>query len=108
MQFNSPAFMATLRIEDKWFVVKELQRVTDKMALADFGTDFSSFSAVAREMAVLMAYSQIRSSGHMGADTTDDLKRFAGKKQWQKDIIEVSGELARKNNKYYKEYLKVE
>ena len=108
MQFNSPAFMATLNIDNKWFVVKELQRVADKMALVDFGTDFSSFSAVAREMGVLMAYSQIRSSGHMGSATADDLKRFARKKQWQRDIIELSGELARKNNKYYKEYLKVE
>jgi len=34
--------------------------------------------------------------------------RFAEKSQWQKDIIEVSGELARKNNKYYKEFTKVE
>ena len=108
MQFNAPAFMATLNIEGKWFVVKELQRVTDKMALVDFGSDFSSFSAVAKEMAVLMAYSQIRSSGHIGADTADDLKRFASKKQWQRDLIDLSGELARKNNKYYKEYLKVE
>jgi len=108
MQFNSPAFMSTLNIEGNWFVVKELQRVTDKMALVDFGTDFSALSAVACEMAVLMAYSQIRSSGHLGADTADDLKRFARKNQWQKDIIELSGELARKNNKYYKEYLKVE
>ena len=108
MQFNSPAFMSSVNIDGKWFVVKELQRVSDKMALADFGNDFSSLSAVAKEMAVLMAYAQIRSSGHMGASTADDLKQFAKKKQWQKDLIELSADLARKNNKYYKEYLKVE
>ena len=108
MQFNSPAFMSAINIDESWFTIKELQRVTDKMTLADFGTDFSSFSAVACQMAVLMAYSQIRSSGHMGSSSADDLKAFGKKKQWQKDIIEISGELARKNNKYYKEYLKVE
>ena len=48
------------------------------------------------------------SSGHLGASTADDLRRLAKKKQWQKDIIEVSGELAKRNNKYYNEYLKVE
>ena len=104
MQFNSPAFMSTVNIHGKWFMVRELQLVTDKMTLAGFGNDFSSFSAVAREMAVLMAYAQLRSSGHSGASTADDLYGFARKKQWQKDIIEVSGELAWKNNKYYKEY----
>ncbi len=108
MQFNSPAFMATVNIDSKWFMVRELQRVSDKMTLADFGTDFSSFNAVAKEMAVLMAYAHIRSSGHMGSSTADELKQFAKKKQWQKDIMEVSGELAKRNNKYYKEYVKVE
>ena len=108
MQFNSPAFMASVNIDDKWFMVRELQRVSDKMTLADFGTDFSSFSAVAKQMAVLMAYAHIRSSGHMGSSTADELKQFARKKQWQKDIIELSGELAKKNIKYYREYVKVE
>ena len=108
MQFNSPAFMATVNIDGKWFMVRELQRVSDKMTLADFGTDFGSFSAVAKEMAVLMGYAHVRSSGHMGSSTADELKQFAKKKQWQRDIIQVSGELAKKNNKYYKEYVTVE
>jgi len=108
MQFNAPAFMASVNIDGTWFRMREMQRVSDKMSLADFGNDFSAFTAVARQMAVLMAYAHIRSSGHMGASTADDLKAFAKKKQWQKDIIDVSAELARKNNKYYKEYLKVE
>ena len=106
MQFNCPAFKSTVQIDGKWFVVKELQLDADCMSLEDFGTDCGLLSEVAREMAVLMAYSQIRSSGHLGAATADELKRFAEKKQWQKDIIELSGDLARRNNKYYKEFTK--
>ncbi len=108
MQFNAPAFMASVDIDGIWFRVRELQRVADKMTLADFGTDFSSFIAVARQMAVLIAYAHIRSSGHMGSSTADDLKAFAKKKQWQQDIIELSSTLAAKNIKYYQQYLKVE
>jgi uncharacterized protein (DUF2252 family) len=108
MQFNSAAFMATVSIDSKWFMVRELQRVSDKMTLADFGSDFGSFSAVAKEMAVLMGYAHIRSSGHLGSSTADELKQFAKKKQWQRDIVQVSGELARRNAKYYKDYVKVE
>ena len=81
-------------------MVKELQLVSDKMALTDFGNDFNGLSCVATEMAVLMAYAHLRSSGHMGSSPADELMRFGSKNQWQKDIIEVSGELARKNNKY--------
>jgi len=108
MEFNSPAFASSVFIDNKWFMVKELQPLADRMSLQDFDNDFSSLAAVAREMAVLMAYAHIRSSGHLGASNADDLKRFADKKQWQKDIIELSGDLAKKNAKYYREFTKVE
>jgi len=106
MQFNSPAFSSAVNIDKKWYVVRELQRQEDRMSLEDLDNDFGQLSAVARQMAVLIAYAQIRSSGHMGASTADDLKRFAEKKQWQKDIIELSGVLAKKNGKYYREFMK--
>lgn len=108
MQFNSPAFSATVDIDKKWHVVKELQYQADRMSLEDFGKDFGTFVAVAKELAVLMAYAQIRSSGHSGASGADDLKRFADKKQWQKDIIDLSAVLAKRNNKYYREFTKTE
>ena len=107
MQFNSPAYSATTNIDGKWYVVKEMQLLDDKMALTKLDNDFGSFSAMAKQMAVLMAYAHIRSSGHYGASTIDDLKRFAEKKQWQKDILDLCGVLAKKNNKYYKEFMKV-
>jgi len=108
MEYNAPAFSSSVNIDGKWFIVKELQYLADRMNVADFKNDFNLFSTVAGEMAVLMAYAHIRSSGHMGASTADDLKRFAEKKQWQKDIIEVSATLAKKNGKYYREFMKVE
>jgi uncharacterized protein (DUF2252 family) len=106
MQFNSPAFSSAVNIDKKWYVVKEMQRLEDRMSLADFDNDFGHLSVVARQMAVLIAYAQIRSSGHLGSSTADDLKRFDEKKQWQKDIIELSGVLAKRNNKYYREFMK--
>ena len=106
MQFNAPAFVAPLEISGKWYMVKEMQPVSDKMSLESFGTDFKTFSEVAEEMAVLLAYAQLRSSGHLGSSTADDLRQFVAKKQWQKDIVEASFLLAKKNNKYYKEFMK--
>jgi len=106
MQFNSPAFTAPAYIDGKWYVVKEMQMIEDKLAVAGLGADFGTLSAVGRQMAVLTAYAQIRSSGHMGSDTADDLKRIADKKQWQKDIIELSAEMARRNTKNYRDFTK--
>ena len=108
MQFNSPAYSSTTKINNKWYIVKEMQLLDDKVAVSGLDSDFGNLSAVSKEMAVLIAWSQIRSSGHLGSSTADDLKRFAVKKQWQKDIIDLSGELAKRNNKYFREFTKTE
>ena len=103
MQYNAPAFLSPFFFNNKWFIIKELQPISDKMALANFGGDFKTFSEVTIEMSKLIAYSHIRSSGHLGS--ADELCKFATKKQWQRDLIELSAELARKNNKYYKDFM---
>lgn len=107
MQFNSPAFIASVQMDRKWFRVRELQLTEDRMDLAHFGTDFGLLSEVAAEMAVLLGYAHIRSSGHLGASTADELMDFAGRNQWQRDIIELSGELAKRNNKYYQQFMNI-
>lgn len=106
MQFNTASFLASVRIENKWFVVKEMQPVIDKMTLTDFKEDFASFREVAIDMAPLIAYAHLRSSGHHGASTADDLMGFAHKQQWQDDVLTLSAELAAYNNHYYKAFLK--
>ena len=106
MQFNPPAYSSSVYIDGKWYVVKELQMLDDKMAVSGLDSDFGNLSACAKEMAALIAYAQIRSSGHLGSSTADDLKRFAEKKQWQKDILELSGDLAKRNSKYFREFCK--
>ncbi len=107
MQFASPAFLSPLKIDDKWYVVKEMQALSDKMSLEHFKNDFGKLTEVAQEMSRLMAYAHLRSSGNFGASSTDELVAFAEKKQWQKEIIDVSGVLAIKNEKYFKAFSKL-
>ncbi len=106
MQYSAPAFMVPHKIADKWYVVKELQPISDKIAVSSFNNDFSRLAEVAVEMAKLLAYAHLRSSGQIGASSADELVKFAAKKQWQKDIIELSGALAKKNDQYYKAFCK--
>lgn len=108
MQYNAPDFMATARINKKWFIIKELQPLADKLSLKEFDNNFSAFTDAATSMAPLIAYAQLRSSGHNGAATAEDLMRFAGKKQWRKDLVEVSAHLADCNAKYYNTFVKSE
>ncbi|PQJ12742.1 hypothetical protein CJD36_003060 [Flavipsychrobacter stenotrophus] len=102
MQFTPPAFIVPHKMADNWYVVKELQPSSDRMSLEYFDQDFSRLSEVAKEMARLLAYAHLRSSGNFTASTTDELVKFAKKQQWQRDILDLSGTLAIKNQKYYK------
>ena len=106
MQYDAPAFNVPYKIADKWYVIKELQPTEDKISIKSFQNDFGKLTDVANEMIKLIAYSHLRSSGHLGASNADELVKFAGKKQWQKEIIELSGILAKKNEQYYKTFCK--
>ncbi len=105
MQFNAANFLSSVRIDNKWFVVKELQPVIDKLAIENFKNDFPLFKEAALMMAPLLAYDQLRSSGYSGSSTADDLMRFAHKQQWQADVVELANDLAELNGKYYKKFL---
>ena len=106
MQYAPPDFMASFKAGNKLFIVKELQPKADKMSIDYFKKDFVKLVRVAKEIAKLIAYAQLRSSGNLGASNIDELVKFTAKSQWQKDIIDVSATLADKNNKYYKAFLK--
>jgi len=108
MQFCPINFLSSVKIEGKWFVVKELQPMIDKMTIESFKDDFSAFKEAALDMAPLLAYDQLRSSGYNGASTADDLIRFAHKQQWQTDVIELSGQMAENNLQYYNRFVKSE
>ena len=108
MQFNSAAFLTTTRIGNKSFVVKEMQPLVDKLTLESFKNDFDALKDAAFDMAPLIAYSQLRSSGHRGSATIDELARFADKTKWRTDILDLSAKLADNNNRYYASFIESE
>jgi len=57
-------------------VVRELQPVEDKMALAPLALRINRLDDTLQNMARLAAYAQLRSAGRMGAAPVDDLIAF--------------------------------
>lgn len=104
LQFNAPAYETTISIGKKSYLVRELQPTEDKMDMADFKNDIEGLTGVGCGMATLMAYAHIRSSGHLGSSTADELMAFAKKKDWQKTILQLTGELARRNEAAYRAF----
>jgi len=104
MEFCTPDFFAPLKIDKEYYIVKELQPKDDKMTLEGFSNDFNTLSIAAREMAALVAYAHLRSSGHNTADNADKLMAFASKKKWKQELITLCYKLADNNARYYSEF----
>ncbi len=104
MQFNSPDFLSYLRMKKLHFVVREMQPSADKITVESLGNKSNLLHDAAMDMVPLIAYAQLRSSGHCGAASADDLIRFAAEGKWMKDIIHLSGEMADRNEKYFAEF----
>jgi len=105
MQFCTPGYIEKLKIGKKWFVVKEMQPTIDKIAIESFNNNFVELTAAATNMVPLLAYAHIRSTGHGGACTADELIQFSKKVSWQKDVLALAQIMADKNDKYYKLYI---
>jgi len=75
-QAASPAYLSAMHLGSSAFVVRELQPVEDKMALAPLALRINRLDETLQAMARLSAYAQLRSAGRMGAAPVDDLMAF--------------------------------
>jgi len=105
MQFCAPAFLTTMQIGKKHFIVKELQPMIDKLSVLQFKNDFTLFSTTVFQMAPLIAYAHLRSSGYKGSSTADELIKVADKKHFAAKLVPVCFELAERNDRYYREIM---
>jgi|GEM_PF-175901 len=75
-QAASPAYLSAMFLGAAPFVVRELQPVEDKMALAPLARRIDRLDETLQAMARLAAYAQLRSAGRTGAAGVDDLIEF--------------------------------
>jgi uncharacterized protein (DUF2252 family) len=75
-QAASPAYLCAMTLANTAFVVRELQPVEDKVALAPLAQRINRLDDTLQSMARLSAYAQLRSAGRLGAAAVDDLIGF--------------------------------
>ena len=75
-QAASPAYLCALTLGKLPFVVRELQPVEDKIALAPLGRALERLDGTLGSMARLAAYAQLRAASRIGAAGADELIEF--------------------------------
>ena len=105
LQFCSPALLSTLPLNQKWFVLKELQPKEDKMDFALCKGRLGRLEEVLLPMAELTAYAHLRASGRQGSSTADELAETVGSRKWQRHVFELTDTLAKQVGKDYMDFM---
>jgi uncharacterized protein (DUF2252 family) len=105
MQNVAPAFLNSITFENDTYVLKELQPTDDKINFALIKNRSKDVDRVIRDMAILTASAQLRSSGRQGAASADELLSFGQDNQWQQFIIDYALNYTNQIKKDYQSYL---
>ncbi len=88
-QAVSPAFLSAIEVGGKYFVLRELQPLEDRLDLDDLAKN-GQLEETIETMGQLTAWSHLRSGGRQGSATADDWIEFATKDGWMRRVADYS------------------
>ncbi len=101
---DPPALLQDITINDKTFVLKELQPIADRIDYKLFAGNIKNLEDILINMANIYAWSNLRASGRQGSAIADKLIDFAKNTSVKKELKEYAFDYSKKMNRYYKEY----
>ena len=104
MQNVSAALLDTTVFKGIPFIIQEMQPVKDGIDFMLIKERSKDVQQVIKDMAILTASAQLRSSGRQGSATTDELIAFGNNKKWQEQLLNYSLKYKMQVEKDYKEY----
>ena len=106
MQHVSPAFLSAFSYKKDWYVVKQIQPTSDKICIQKTAGQNDLVANYVKDLSIITASAQLRSSGRHKAATADQLKAFAEADSWVKVVTEWSIQYAEQVKKDYATFCK--
>ncbi len=94
MQAVPMAFLHAVEMDGRPFVLRGLQPSEDRVSLDDKDARFEEVTEVIAQMAQMLAWAQLRSSGRSGAASADELIAFGQATKWRSKMAEAAGACA--------------
>jgi uncharacterized protein (DUF2252 family) len=104
MQAISPALLAPVSFGRSSYVLRELQPVEDRLALAHWNGKLSRLRRVVVTMGESLAWAQLRSASRQGSSDIDALIRFGRAHVWREPVLEYARLYAGKTVRYWREF----
>jgi uncharacterized protein (DUF2252 family) len=103
MQAISPALLAPVSFGRSSYVLRELQPVEDRLALAHWNKKLSRLRRVVVTMGESLAWAQLRSASREGASGLDELIAFGHSHGWRESVLEYARLYAVRTVRYWRE-----
>lgn len=96
MQGTPAALLTAVLLENKYYLMRELQPSQDKIDLAEWDGKLGRLETVLKTMAQVTAWDQLRSTGRQGSAIADDLIAFASEPDfdWRSAVIQYANRYA--------------
>ena len=105
VQAASPAYFNSIQAGKKWFVMKELQPLEDKVDFNLLQKDTEKFTQLLTDMGAIIAWNNLRAGGRQGSAIADELIKFGRNLHKQEDeIVNYAEAYASKIEKYWQEF----
>lgn len=86
MQQSTPTLLRSFAFENTHYVVKEMQPTADKIDMVELMKRPKLIAPFLKQLALLVASAQLRSSGRRGSSIGDELIAFAENAEWEKEL----------------------
>ncbi len=106
MQHVCPGWLNEMNIGGDWFVIKEIQPISDKVNFSGFERLFADQLNMVFTLGQLTASSQLRSSGRQGSAIADDMILLGEDESWRSVIIDYAGNYTRQVKNDYLQFCK--
>jgi len=99
-----PALLTTSQIENTVFVIKELQPTEDHINLGELAGKSHSIQDLITSMAKLLAWGELRSAGHSGSASVDELSTFGERAALKTDLLDYAQEYFRQTQNDFRQF----
>lgn len=106
-QAISPALLHAVTIGGRPFVLKELQPMTDRLALERWDGRIERLESTVASMGAVTAWAHLRTCYRYGASTVEDLQRYVARAPWQRALPGLAARCSRLSLEQWSAYCKV-
>jgi uncharacterized protein (DUF2252 family) len=104
MQAVSQAFLRPVVMDGAAYIFRGLQPSEDRVDLAQWQGKLRRLEDTLADLGRILAWGQLRASGHQGSAIVDELIAFGENPAWRSDLIELARQMAAKVEADWKAY----